>query len=222
MDKKEQLQTLYRYLKKEYPDAHTFLDYTTPFHLLIAVILSAQTTDAQVNRVTPALFARYRTPSELAAADRGTVESLVFSTGFYRMKTRNIIAAAQTVASVFGGTVPEEMHDLLKIPGVGRKSANVVRAHCFAKPAIIVDTHFSRVVQRLGLTEESAPRKIEKEIARIADPGIWTDLSMVINVHGRKRCFAKKPDCEGCSVRLLCPFYGPFYESSPGFVSGDN
>ncbi len=208
MDQAEKLKTIYYLLKKEYPRAETFLQYNTPFELLIAVILSAQTTDARVNLVTPVLFKRYRTPGALMNADRSEVESIIFSTGFYRMKAKNIIGAAAAVATEFEGTVPEEMENLLKIPGVGRKSASVVRAHCFGKPAIIVDTHFSRVVKRLGLTNERNPMKIEKDIIQMADPEIQTDFSMVINVHGRIRCFAKKPDCRNCTVRLLCSSFG--------------
>jgi len=184
----------------------TFLEYRTPFELLIAVILSAQTTDAQVNKVTPGLFRYYPTPEELMNADRKVIESIIHSTGFYRTKARNICGAARFVVTEFDGIVPFEMEKLLRIPGVGRKSANVMRAHCYGKPAVIVDTHFSRVVRRLGLTDHKKPERIEKDIVSISSPEIQTEFSMLINVHGRRCCFARNPACDSCVITSLCLF----------------
>ncbi len=204
MEKRRLLEAVYGVLKREYPDAPSFLHYRNPFELMVAVILSAQTTDARVNTVTSELFSRYPGAAELMAAEREEVERYVFSTGFYRVKAKNIMGAAKAVVERYGGVVPETMDALLHIPGVGRKSANVIRAHCFGKPAIIVDTHFSRVVRRIGLTEEKVPEKIERDLALLAEPGIQTEFSMVINIHGRRICSAKKPDCRGCVVRRYC------------------
>ena len=205
-EKQEKLKRIYFLLKKEYPHAETFLHYTTPFQLLVAVILSAQTTDAQVNKVTPELFKEYRTPADLMTAEKKDIESIIFSTGFYKVKAKNIMGAAEAVSARFGGVVPKDMESLLTISGVGRKSANVVKAHCFNKPAVIVDTHFARVTGRLGLPERKSPAIIEKDIAGICDVDVQTDFSMIINVHGRKRCFAKNPDCGHCVVSSLCFF----------------
>lgn len=206
MEKNKQLIRIYRLLKKEYPRAATFLEYRTPFELLVAVILSAQTTDAQVNKVTPGLFRYYPAPEDLMNADRKVVESIIHSTGFYRTKARNICGAARFVVTEFDGIVPVEMEKLLRIPGVGRKSANVVRAHCYGKPAVIVDTHFSRVVRRLGLTDNKKPERIEKDIVSISSTDIQTDFSMLINIHGRRCCFARNPACDSCVITSFCLF----------------
>ena len=204
----EKLKKIYRILKGKYPDAATFLVHRNPYELMVAVILSARTTDAQVNRITPELFDKYPDPPSLMKAEIGDVERIVFPTGFYKVKARNIVAAAGEVVLRFGGTVPEKMEDLLTISGVGRKSANVIRAHSFSKPAVIVDTHFSRVVKRLELTKEENPLKIEKQIASICPGSIQTEFSMVINIHGREVCYARKPECIRCSVSSLCSFAG--------------
>ncbi len=208
MDKKEQLLAVYRRLKKEYPRTETFLKYSTPFELLIAVILSAQTTDAQVNKITPSLFKAFPSSRALMKAGREEVENIIHSTGYFRVKAKNIISAAAAVTERFGGRVPQEMDALLTIPGVGRKSANVVRAHCFDKPAVIVDTHFARVVRRLGLTDHKKPEKIEKDIAGISSPDMQADFSMMINVHGRRCCFSRNPACDSCVITSLC-FFAP-------------
>ena len=206
INKAEELQRIYGILKEKYPDTATFLVHRNPYELMVAVILSARTTDAQVNRVTPALFEKYPDPPSLMSADKGDVERMVFSTGFYKTKAGNIIGAAGEVVRRFGGIVPESMEDLLTLPGVGRKSANVIRAHSFSKPAVIVDTHFSRVVRRLGLTMEEDPSKIEKDIASICPGSIQTDFSMVINIHGREICYARQPECSRCPVSGFCSF----------------
>ncbi len=207
-DRVTRLYSVYQLLKKEYPGAKTFLHHRNPYELMVAVILSARTTDAQVNRITPVLFEKYPDPEALMNADAADVEELVFSTGFYRSKARSIIGAAAEVVRRYNGAIPESMDDLLSLPGVGRKSANVIRAHAFSKPAVIVDTHFSRVVGRLGLTDKKEPEKIEREIALICPAEIQSDFSMVINIQGRNVCTARRPECGLCAVRKLCLFPG--------------
>lgn len=178
------------------------------FQLLIAVILSAQTTDAQVNRVTPKLFRQFPTPPSLAGASQDAVEEIVHSTGFYRTKAKNIRMAARVVVERFNGNVPETMKELLSIPGVGRKSANVVLGGWYGRPAIIVDTHFSRVVRRLGLTTAVDPSRIENDLRLIVPEEIQYAFSMLINHHGRLTCAARKPQCGSCVLRVLCPREG--------------
>ncbi|TFH03986.1 MAG: endonuclease III [Spirochaetales bacterium] len=189
-----------------YPDRRPLLVFESPYQLVIAVILSAQTTDAQVNVVTPGLFARFPTPGALAGAPQREIEKIVHSTGFYRTKARNIIAAAKAIHERFGDGVPELMEDLTSIPGVGRKSANVVRGVVYGLPSIVVDTHLSRVTNRLGLVSESNPAKIEQLLRKVVPEDVQTDFSMGINLHGRYCCSARKPDCQGCVLRDLCPF----------------
>lgn len=195
-----------RRLKRVYPDRRPLLEYNSPFELLISVILSAQTTDAQVNLVTPELFTRYPGPRELAAANQEEVERIVHSTGFFRSKARNIIAAAHVVQDRFGGSVPEEMNDLVSIPGVGRKSANVIRGVVYGQPSVVVDTHLTRVCNRLGFVSGKNPDIIERELRALLPEDSQTDFSMGVNLHGRARCFARKPDCAGCEIRRFCPF----------------
>jgi len=193
-------------LAAEYGEVRSFLSYRTPFELLIAVILSAQTTDRQVNLITPELFERWPTPQSLADAGPTEVERILHPIGFFRAKTRSIQATARDVVERFGGSVPESMEDLTSLSGVGRKSANVIRGTIFGKPAVIVDTHFGRVARRLGLTAESDPAKVEAEIARIVRESDQMRFSMLANKHGRVYCHARKPDCESCPIRALCPF----------------
>lgn len=204
MNATERAQAVTRTLTSVYPDRRPLLTYSDPFQLTIAVILSAQTTDAQVNLVTPELFARYPRPGDLAAADVSDVEGLVHSTGFYRNKAKNIVAAAAAIERCFGGRVPSTMDELVAIPGMGRKSANVILGVVYGKPAIVVDTHLTRVTNRLGFVSGSNPAKIERELKAIVPPEIQTDFSMAVNLHGRRRCYARKPDCAGCEVFELC------------------
>ncbi len=204
MDKSRHVKEVYKLLQKLYPNALTFLDYINPFQLLVAVVLSAQTTDAQVNKVTPVLFSKYSDPEALMSAQTAEVEKIIRSTGFYKMKTRNITGAAKKLVLDYHSEVPEDMDDLLTLPGVGRKSANVIRAHCFNKPAIIVDTHFSRVTKRIGFTDSSNPEVIEKDLLLITDKAIQTDLSMIINIHGRKICTSRNPLCGECVLSSIC------------------
>ena len=208
MNEPAHVKEVYKLLRKIYPDAITFLDYKTPFQLLVAVVLSAQTTDAQVNKITPVLFAKYPDPEALMAAQIPNVEGIIRSTGFYKVKTRNIIGAAKKIVSDYNSEVPQQMEDLLTLPGVGRKSANVIRAHCFNKPSIIVDTHFSRVTKRIGLTSSSNPEGIERDLLLITDKAIQTEFSMIINTHGRKICMARNPLCGECVLNNICSHSG--------------
>ena len=191
-------------LRKVYPDRRPLLNYASAYELVISVILSAQTTDAQVNLVTPELFSRYPQPADLASASHQEVEEIVHSTGFYRNKAKNIIGAAQAISERFGGEVPSTMEELVSIPGMGRKSANVIQGVIHGLPSIVVDTHLMRVTNRLGLVSGKNPQKIERELKEIVLPGDQTDFSMTVNFHGRYRCFARKPDCAGCELFDLC------------------
>ena len=189
-----------------YPDKKPLLEYSSPFELLVAVILSAQTTDAQVNRVTPELFRRFPTPQALAAAQLVDIEALIFSTGFYRAKARNIRAAAQALAEQHEGDLPCTMAELTGMPGVGRKTANVLLGvHC-GRPSIVVDTHFGRVVRRIGFSSATQPERVERELVAIVPADIRTDLSMALNFHGRYVCTARNPACFRCPISDLCMF----------------
>ena len=191
-------------LRDVYPDRRPLLRYSSACELVIAVILSAQTTDAQVNLVTPELLSLYPTPADLAQAPLEDVERIVHSTGFYRNKAKNIIAAAATIEREFGGAVPATMEELVQIPGVGRKSANVILGVVYGEPAIVVDTHLTRVANRLCFVEGKNPQKIERELREIVPAELQTDFSMAVNLHGRYRCYARKPDCAACEIYHLC------------------
>jgi len=193
-------------LAQVYREPRTLLDYETPFQLLIAVVLSAQTTDAQVNRVTPPLFAAYPTPGALAAAEPRAVEEIIRPVGFYRNKSKSVIAAAAAVHRDFEDRVPGDMEELLSIPGVGRKSANVLRAALHGLPAVIVDTHFKRVVARLGLTNARQAEAVERDIESIVPREIRTQLSMAVNFHGRDTCSARSPRCDQCTLLDICAY----------------
>lgn len=188
-----------------YDSESSLLDYDSAFQLAIAVTLSAQTTDKQVNKVTPELFSRFPDAASLMVADFDEVCEIIRSTGFFRNKAKNIIKAARLIHEEFGGKMPETIEDLVRIPGMGRKSAGVVLHHIYNKPAIIVDTHFGRVVSRLGLTESKDPVKIEKDIAAEVDQARWSEFSMTANLHGRAICHSRKPDCTHCPLNKLCP-----------------
>ena len=205
MTKAEKARIIVNILNLEYPDRKPLLHYSNPFELLIAVILSAQTTDAGVNKVTPELFRCYPGPAELAEAEQNRVEEIIHSTGFYRMKAANIIKTAAALRDRGDHSVPGSMEELTALPGVGRKTANVILYHIFDKPAIIVDTHFKRVAARLGFTRYKEPEKIEKQLVKAIPADIRSDFSMTLNLHGRKYCFARKPDCSGCPLKELCP-----------------
>lgn len=195
-----------RLLRNRYPDTTPILRFSNPFELLISVILSAQTTDNQVNQVTPTLFSRYPTPAALSAAPLGEIESVVHSTGFFRSKAKNIRRTAGILSERHGGEVPEAMEDLVSLPGVGRKTAHVLRGVVFGLPAIIVDTHFKRVVSRIGLSDGGTPERIETDIAGIIPEEEQFAFSMAANNHGRQVCFSRKPNCGGCPVNHLCDY----------------
>ncbi len=197
-----------RELAAIYPDAHCELDFTTPLELLIATILSAQCTDKRVNQVTPVLFARYRTAADYAGADREDIEKIIMSTGFFRAKTTSIIGLAQALCDKFGGEVPGRMKDLITLPGVGRKTANVVLGNAFGVPGISVDTHFSRLARRFKWTAADDPVKIEHEVGALFPRSEWTMLSHRLIWHGRRVCHSRRPACGACGLAALCPSFG--------------
>ena len=197
---------LYPGLLKLYPDAHCELDYRNAYELLVATILSAQCTDVRVNMVTPALFAHYPGPADMAKAELVDVEELVRSTGFYRNKAKALIALGRALAERHESEVPDNMEALVELPGVGRKTANVVLGTWFDQPAIFVDTHVARRSKRLGWTAHKDPVKIERDLQGIFPRAEWTFTSHALIWHGRRVCTARKPACEACSIRRDCPF----------------
>ncbi len=199
---------MYRILHEFYPYAHCELDFDTPLQLLVATVLSAQTTDVTVNKVTPTLFARYPTAEALAAADREDMEAILRPTGFFRAKTRSVTNLAAAIVERFDGQVPPRMADLVTLPGVGRKTANVVLGNAFGIPGITVDTHFGRLVRRFGWTQETDPVAVEEVVGRLIPRPEWTMLSHVLIFHGRRICHARRPACGACPVAALCPSYG--------------
>jgi len=193
-------------LRAAYPDAHCQLDYQTPVQLLVATILSAQCTDERVNMTTPALFARYPSVEALAAADQTEMEALVRPTGFYRQKARYIREAAQILLMDHGGEIPPEMDDLLRLPGVARKTANVVRGEIYGlADGITVDTHVKRLSGRLGLTVATDPVKVERDLMAIVPRESWIEISHLLIWHGRRVCNARKPNCPACPLNDICP-----------------
>ncbi|MBE9181776.1 endonuclease III [Oculatella sp. LEGE 06141] len=203
--KQRALEILLR-LKRLYPDATCSLNYETPVQLLVATILSAQCTDERVNMVTPELFRRFPTAHDLAEADSDEIERLVRSTGFYRNKAKNIQAACRMIVTDFGGTVPRQMDALLKLPGVARKTANVVLAHAYGINAgVTVDTHVKRLSRRLGLTEQTEPVKIERNLMELLPQADWENWSIRLIYHGRAVCNARNPACDRCQLADLCP-----------------
>ena len=196
----------YARLLKLYPDAHCELDYSSPWQLLVATILSAQTTDKRVNMVTPKLFATYPTPAALAAARQEDVEEIIKSTGFFRNKAKAIIGVAGAVVDRHNGQVPSRLEDLVLLPGVGRKTANVVLGNAFGtNEGVVVDTHVTRLANRLGLTTQSDPVKIEQDLMKIFPKDDWTMLSHLLIWHGRRICEAKRPRCSECPLADICP-----------------
>ncbi|MCB0107984.1 MAG: endonuclease III [Caldilineaceae bacterium] len=193
-------------LHEAYPDAECALHHKNAFELLVATILSAQCTDERVNKVTPALFARFPTPAAMAEADLAELEELVRSTGFYRNKAKNIQGAARRIVEAYDGEVPQAMDDLLTLPGVARKTANVVRGVCFGlADGVVVDTHVKRLSQRLGLTKQTTPEKIERDLMKLTPKEEWINLSHLLIFHGRQICDARKPKCGACTLVELCP-----------------
>lgn len=197
---------LIRRLREAHPDAHCELVHNNPLQLLVATILSAQCTDARVNQVTPQLFARYPAVADFAAAERDELQELIRPTGFYRQKARYIQQACQAIVNRHNGEVPAEMDDLLALSGVARKTANVVLGVAFGKGVgIVVDTHVKRLSGRLGLSSESRPHKVERDLMALVPRDEWIDISHLLIFHGRRVCRARKPDCPNCTLRDLCP-----------------
>lgn len=205
-EKKARARTLLRILKKTHPDAGMILRYSTPVQLLVAVMLSAQCTDKKVNEVTASLFKKYRSAEDFANADPRVFEREIHSTGFYRAKTKNILAAAKMLVQNFKGKLPRTMEDMLKLPGVARKTANVVLGNAYSiSEGIAVDTHVSRLAQRLGLTQYIDPNKIEKDLMNLFPKKEWFKLTYRLIGHGRAICTAQRRKCEICPLNKLCP-----------------
>ena len=197
-----------RVLKKLYPDARCALDHQNPLQLLVATMLSAQCTDIRVNVVTPALFARYPDAASFAGASQAELERMIRSTGFFRNKARNIIACCKQLVEKHGGRVPGTMEELNPLPGIGRKTANVVLGNAFDVPGITVDTHVGRLSRRLGLTKHHDPHKVERDLMDLLPAKEWTTFSHGMIFHGRQVCFARKPNCSGCALNEICPRIG--------------
>jgi endonuclease III len=197
-----------RELARLYPDAHTELDFTNPLELSVATILSAQCTDKRVNEVTPAVFAKFRTAADYAAADRAELEEMIRPTGFYRNKTNSLIKLGQMLVERFDGEVPHTLEELVTLPGFGRKTANVVLGNAFGIPGITVDTHFGRLVRRWRWTDSTDPVKVEHEVGALFPKKEWTILSHRVIWHGRRVCHARKPACGACALARWCPSYG--------------
>ena len=199
---------MYRTLHERYPYAHCELDFDSPLQLLVATVMSAQTTDVTVNKVTPTLFARWPTAADLAGADRTEMEEGLRPTGFFRAKTTSVLKLGIARVEDHVGEVPPRLKDLVKLPGVGRKTANVVLGNAFGVPGITVDTHFGRLARRMGWTEEEDPVKVEHAVGELVPRRDWTMLSHVLIFHGRRTCHARRPACGACPVAQWCPSYG--------------
>ena len=206
MKTKDRATALIAAFKQVYPDAHCELDFVDPFQLLVATILSAQCTDKRVNMVTPALFKKYPAPKQMAAASQEALEELIRSTGFFRNKAKSLRAASADIVEKHQGNVPATMEELTSLAGVGRKTANVVLGNAFRRDeGVVVDTHVARLSLRLGLTRQTDPEKIEENLMKLVPRPDWTNFSHWLIWHGRRRCFARNPDCAGCEVQSLCP-----------------
>ena len=200
--------SIYRILTKEYPDARCELDFNSPLELLIATVLSAQCTDIRVNAVTPVLFNRFPTLETLAAAKLSEVEEIIYSTGFFRSKAKNIKELANRILNDFDGEVPNDLAQLVTLPGVGRKTANVVLGNAFGIPGLTVDTHFGRLSRRFGWSTATDPVKVENDVAKLIPEKEWTLLSHKLIWHGRRICHSRKPECGICPLAKLCPSAG--------------
>lgn len=204
----ERARRINRTLAEAFPDARAELDYSNPLELLVATVLSAQTTDVRVNQVTPELFRNYPTAADYATADQADIEAIIRPTGFFRNKAAHLIGLGQKLVSDYGGQVPEGLDELMSLPGVGRKTAHVVRGNAFAKPGLTVDTHFQRIMHRLKLIDASLgnnPLKIERAVAELIEPAEWTMFSHRIIFLGRRVCHARAPECDVCPVAYDCP-----------------
>lgn len=207
--RRERATGIMRAMRKEFPRPKTALLHADPFQLLIATILSAQCTDERVNMVTPGLFARYATPADFVAADMHELEAEIKSTGFFRMKAKNIVGCSRALVERFAGTVPQTLEEMVTLPGVGRKTANVVLGQAFGiVSGVVVDTHVFRLSQRMGFSAEKTAEKVEVDLMEVFPRKMWIDVGSLLILHGRKTCNARKPKCDACSVRDLCPKVG--------------
>lgn len=205
MSDSERVRKILAILKKEYPEARTALTHKNAYELLISTILSAQCTDAQVNKVTPHLFDRYKSAKDLAKARSQDVEKIIRSTGFYKNKAKLIIGCARELVAIYGSTVPSSLEEMVKLPGVGRKTANVVLGEWFDIPGIVVDTHVKRLSNLLKLTKSSDPDKIEEDLMKVVPKKEWSDFSILLIFHGRRTCIARRPRCCECRINKYCP-----------------
>ena len=199
---------IYRALVERYPQARCELDFKSPLQLLVATVMSAQTTDVRVNIVTPQVFLRYQTAADYAGADRAELETMIQSTGFYRAKTNSLITLGAALVERFDGEVPARLEDLVTLPGVGRKTANVVLGNAFGIPGVTVDTHVGRLARRFGWTQETDPVKVEHAVGALIPKKDWTMLSHVVIFHGRRTCHSRRPACGACPVARWCPSFG--------------
>ena len=204
---KRKARTVYARLAKLHPDARIELDFETPLELLVATVLSAQSTDVMVNKITKDLFQKYRTPRDYLKVPAEELENDIRRSGFFRQKAKSIRGAMQAILERHGGQVPRTMDELVKLPGVGRKTANVLLGNAFGVPGLVTDTHVIRVSQRIGLTTQSDPGKIEADLCRLTPAKEWTQLSHTLIFHGRYTCHARKPDCAACTITDLCNYY---------------
>lgn len=212
---KQRIGEIIEILRKNYSRSRTALKFETPLQIMVSTILSAQCTDERVNMITPALFQKYKTAADFASADQGELEEEIRSTGFFRNKTKNIIGASKKIIEDFGGEVPDSMEELITLPGVARKTANIVLSSSFKKvEGIAVDTHVKRLSQRLGLSKEKDPNKIERDLMAIVPKEDWLDFNYMLVNHGRKICPARKPLCPSCDINCLCPSAEEFYSAS--------
>ena len=206
--RKRRARKMAKILADTHPDAHCELDFATPLQLAVATILSAQTTDVRVNLVTPTLFRRYETAADYAAADRAEMEELLRPTGFFRAKTDSLIKLGHALVERYDGVLPDRLDELVALPGIGRKTANVILGNAFGVPGITVDTHFRRLTNRFGWVQEEDPVKIEFQVAELIEKRDWTMLSHRVIFHGRRVCHSRKPACGACTLAALCPSYG--------------
>jgi endonuclease-3 len=206
MDPAEKIGPILKLLQEHYGDAHVTLDFTNPLELLVATVLSAQCTDVRVNQVTPAIFHKYPTAADYADADLPNLEQAIYPTGFYRQKAKSLKALCRALVEQFGGQVPGSLDDLVKLPGIGRKTANVILGNAFGLPGVVVDTHVGRVAQRLGLTRQKDPVKIESDLMPLVPRERWVKFSHQMIWHGRLICTAKKPDCLHCPLLPYCDY----------------
>jgi len=207
-NKRKRARAMYRILSRHYPNVHCELDFKTPFQLLVATVLSAQCTDKRVNKVTPALFRRFKDPKKMAGANIIEIEDLIHSVGFFHTKARNIKSLSEKLMINFESEVPANLDDLVTLPGVGRKTANVVLGHAFGIPGITVDTHFGRLSRRFAWSDSEDPVKVEHEVGLLIPEKEWTNLSQRMIWHGRRICHSRKPACGACPLASMCPSYG--------------